>query len=134
MENNINKFIGSGITFPIELSENGRPIIVKDINLIKKSIIHILSWPYRTRFFNAGFGSRIEELIEEPDDNVSISLLRHFILESIVQWEKRIELYPEGIKIISSDHEKINVSITFKIRNTKIEETFIYPFYKEIKY
>ena len=94
----ITKFIGSGIIFPIELNAYGRPDTVNDIRLIRSSILNIINWPTRIRFFNERYGCRIEECLEEPDDSISISLIKHFIAESLSIWEKRIELLPSDIK------------------------------------
>jgi len=47
-----NKFIGSGIIFPIILNQYGRPDIISDKELIKASINMILKWRIRTRYFN----------------------------------------------------------------------------------
>lgn len=129
-----NKFIGAGIIFPIEIDSNGRTKIVNDISLINTSISNIINWPKRHRFFNEAYGCRIEELLEEPDDSVSRSLLKHFIVESISTWEKRVEISSSGISILDSIPGAINISVTYRLRSTKIEETFIFPFYKEIKY
>ena len=130
----INKFIGSGIVFPIEIDSNGRIPVVTNISLINTSISNIINWPKRHRFFNEAYGCRIEELLEEPDDNVSRSLLKHFIVEAISTWEKRVEVNSSGILLLDSNPGAVNISITYRLRNTKIEETFIFPFYKEIKY
>ena len=130
----ITKFIGSGIIFPIELNAYGRPDTVNDIRLIRSSILNIINWPTRIRFFNERYGCRIEECLEEPDDSISRSLVKHFIVESIQEWEKRVELYSSGIKVLESTPTVVNFQITYTIRNTKLEETFIYPFYKDITY
>lgn len=127
-----NKFIGSGMVFPITLNTEGRPNIVKDTTLIQSSIKIILNWAVRTRFFNELFGSRIEEVLEEPDDSVSQSLLKFFIQESLGRWEKRIVI--NNIEISNSEPSKIDARLFYNIRNTKIEETLIFPFYKNIKY
>lgn len=125
-----NKFIGSGITFPIELNEFGRPNWVNDIRLIESSIKMILYWPQNTRFFNENFGARIPELIEEPNDGVARSLLNTFVKESLEKHEKRIIV--TKVTIISYDDTKVNISLSYTVRNTKIEETFIFPYYKNI--
>ncbi len=127
-----NKFIGSGIIFPIEIGNNGRPEIISDITLIRSSVKIILAWVLGTRYFNEAFGSRIEELIEEPDDSVSKSLLRHFITESLNKWEKRIVI--KGVQLTNAGVGKIDVMIYYSIRNSKIEDTMIYPFYNQIQY
>lgn len=127
-----NKFIGSGMVFPITLNADGRPNIVNDLTLIQSSIKVILNWSIRTRFFNELFGSRIDELLEEPDDSISHSLLKFFIQESIGRWEKRVII--TNIELHNREASRIDARLFYNIRNTKIEETMVFPFYKNIKY
>lgn len=129
-----NKFVGSGIVFPIILNSEGRPDIVTNIPLLNNSIITILSWPYSQRFFNEMFGSRISELLEEPNDEVTKTLLSHFVVDALTQWERRIVINNSGVKIFSYNRERVDIQITYRINSTKVEETFIFPFYKEIIY
>jgi len=126
-----NKFIGSGIIFPITLNASGRPDFVNDVRLLNSSIKNILYWPKNHRFFNENFGSRIEELIEEPNDGVSFSLLRTFIAEALADYEKRIIV--KSVSIQSYDYTKVNVKVTYSIRTTKLEETLIFPYYKNLQ-
>lgn len=123
-----NKFIGSGIVFPIALNANGRPDFTNNIDLIISSIKMILFWPVNQRSFNERFGSRIEELIEEPNDGVAKSLLKIFINEALYQYEKRVVV--NSVKVVSYDLVKVNIELSISIRNTRIEETFIFPYYK----
>lgn len=129
----VKKFIGSGITFPLQI-KNGKVITKSDFTLIRSSIGIILNWHIGTRFYNERFGSRVWECLEEPNDNVVKSLLTFFIIETLNIWEKRIELRNNSIIYTKVNHDKINIKITYRLRNSNIEETFIYPFYKEIKY
>ena len=129
----IRKFIGGGITFPLQIV-NGKVLIKSDFSLIRSSIGIILNWQIGTRFYNESFGSRIWECLEEPNDNVIKSLLSHFIIESLTTWEKRIELRNGSITYTKVNHDKINIALTYRLRNSNIEETYIYPFYKEIIY
>ena len=128
------KFIGSGLVFPIVLdSITTTPIIRDDFELIRSSIGIILNWPDRDRFFNEEFGSRVFELLEEPDNNVARALLSTFIKEALEKWERRIL-----VKSLSFDipqgNASMTVSIVYQVKNTKLEDTFIYPFYSELKY
>jgi phage baseplate assembly protein W len=125
-----NKFIGSGITFPIQLNADGRPDFVNDMSLIISSIKTILYWPIYTRFFNENFGCRLEELIDEPHDGIAKSLLRTFIEESLYRYEKRINV--NSVKVTSHDLYTVYVEIKITLRNSKIEETFIFPYYKNL--
>lgn len=129
-----NKFIGSGLVFPIILDTIKKsPIVHNDIELIRSSIANILNWPKRMRFYNEEFGCRIEELLEEPDDNVTRVLIKNFISEALNKWERRIRV--KEIKVNKTFYDgRTDVSINYEIRNTKIEETIIYPFYTELIY
>lgn len=129
-----NKFIGSGIVFPLELDSSGKVVIYDDNKLIMMSIMAIINWPQGHRFFNEQYGCRLHELLEEPNDNITYTLLKHFITQSIYRWEKRVTTNNSQIKVVRRDHEKIDISITYTINSTKQEETFIFPFYKEIIY
>ena len=129
----IKKFIGSGITFPLQI-EKGSVVVKSDFSLIRSSIGIILNWQIGTRFYNERFGSRIWECLEEPNDNVVKALLSHFIIESLTLWEKRIELKNNSLIYTKVSHDKINITLTYRLKNSNIEETYIYPFYKEIIY
>lgn len=129
-----NKFIGAGVIFPLQLDDGGRLVISNTIELVNTSIKNILNWPERNRFFNEAYGCRIWELLEEPDDSLTKSLAKQFIVDSIEKWEKRVELVNSNITVLNSSETVINLSITYKLRSTKVEETFVFPFYKEINY
>lgn len=128
----INKFIGSGIIFPLVINSEGRVDIVNDNSLIEASIKNILYWPKETRCFNRKYGCRIEEILEEPDDSIGISLVRLFIFEALDKNEKRIIL--KDVETIDSTSTKVNIRLTYIMRNTRLEETMIFPFYKEINF
>lgn len=130
----INKFIGSGIVFPLELDSSGKVVVYNDNNLIMYSIMSIINWPQTHRFFNENYGSRLNELLEEPNDNITYTLLKHFITDAITKWEKRVTTNNSNIKIVRHTTDKIDISVTYTINSTKQEETFIFPFYKEIIY
>jgi len=128
----INRFIGSGIVFPFVVNSDGRLDIVNDNKLIEASIKNILYWPKEHRFFNLKYGCRIEEVLEEPNDNIGSTLARHFIFEAIERWDKRIQL--TDIKILDSTPKLVNIQLTYIMRSTRIEETMIFPFYKNLTF
>ncbi len=123
--------LGKGIVFPFVLV-NGRIVISKDVELIRASIVSILSWPYNTRYFNNIYGSKVKELLEEPNDTILLGLVKHFIVEAITKWETRITLL-EPPDIFQEDHS-IMLRIKYKIIKTAQEDSFVFPFYKSPKY
>lgn len=126
------KFIGQGITFPIKLNSQGRPDIETGVELIRSSLKIILKWPYATRFFLGEFGARLEELLEEPNDTIIKSLVRHFVIDSISKFETRIELLE--VSIINPTATSLSIKLRYKILSSQSEDTFIFPFYPKIKY
>lgn len=129
MSNKLVNFIGQGITFPITINEFGRPNIESNTEIIISSIKNILYWDINQRWFNEEFGSRIERILEEPNDVISEALLEHFIEESLMKWEKRITV--KQINILRKP-EGVDVRLTFIINTTNNIETYIFPFYNYI--
>jgi len=127
----IQDFIGKGIIFPIELVK-GKPPLQTGFPLIRSSISVILGWLYGTRFMLGEFGSRLKELIEEPNDDVLKTIVEQFVIEAIVKWETRIEQTRASVLRVTL--EKVEVQIDYKVVNSQREDSFIYPFYKNIVY
>ncbi len=75
-------------------------IIKKDIELINESISRILetkAWnPSDStggeRFMELDFGSRLSEIPFEPNDPITMSLLKQYINEALRKWEPRITI------------------------------------------
>jgi len=127
----IQNFIGTGLTFPIKLI-NGRGVLVTGFDLIKSSLYMILSWPFGNRYFLGEFGSRLEDLLEEPNDEVLKDLLETFIIDAITQWEKRVEVM--SVDITNSSPTSLNVNLTYRIINSQLVDNFVFPFYRQIIY
>jgi hypothetical protein len=125
----VQDFIGKGITLPLQL-EGGKTPLKSGFDLIRASIVMVLSWPYATRFFIKQFGSRLEELLEEPNDDVLFSLVETFVIDSLKEWEPRVEL--TGLEITRNDLGGIKLLITYRVLSIQQEDTFIFPFYTQI--
>lgn len=131
---NTDKFLGSGLAFPLRLDDSGKVVISKNVELIQSSIYNIINWPYKHRYFLEEYGCRIEELLEEPNDSISYNLARRYMVDALNTWEKRIETVPSNITVEKITDEAIYLRLHYTIIATKKEETFIFPFYKQINY
>lgn len=125
----IQDFIGKSITFPFKL-ENGRVPLESGFELIRSSIRIILGWPYGERFFLGEYGSKIDSILEEQNDQILYNLLSTFVIDAIGEWEKRIDLI--DVIIEESTDTKIKVRIYYKVINSQREDNFVYPFYRQI--
>lgn len=131
----IANYIGMGITFPLTL-ENGRPPIKTGFDLIRSSIIMITQWPYGTKFFNGDFGSRMEDLLQEPADRITEGLVYSYIVDTIAKWEPRVELLNANVTLDEIDNAggKFLVSLSYLLKNTQKSDNFVFPYFTDIKH
>jgi phage baseplate assembly protein W len=125
----INKFIGTGISFPIIL-QGGKPVISSGSELISSSIKIILSWTVGTRLMNSSFGSLVDDLIEEPNDSFIRGLLEELIFDSLSTFEKRITVL--DINVSKIENEKLEVFVLYRIKGSRIEDSLTFPYYKTL--
>lgn len=125
-------YVGKGLTFPIELDSKGSPVLKTGFELINSSIKIILSWPFLQRIFLSEFGSRLEDLLEEPNDELMKSLVKNFVYEALTKWETRIDILEVDTK--RTKPESLEIGIRYRVRATGLENIFTFPFYKEIIY
>lgn len=139
VQNTVNKnmleVIGNGIDFPFRFNHSSQVGSVEESNAgerIKDSIHIILATRIAERPFNLEFGSRLPELVFEPNDEILKKLLIHYTVEALRRWEKRIEVV--NVYIIEdyySDRNTLGVQIEYLIRNSHVEGSYVYPFVRE---
>jgi uncharacterized protein len=120
------QYFTSGLPFPLSLT-SGKADIMTGVSLVKSSIKIILAWPLFTRIFQDGFGSRIFDTIEEPNDDVLLDLCRGFIVEALNKWERRIELL--SVEIYRDSEISIKAEVVYKIREVNLEDSINYTIY-----
>ena len=130
IDNILEDFIGSGVTYPIELDSRGCVSISTGFKLIESSIKICTAWPLGQRFFLAEFGSQITRILEEPNDTILKHLLSTFFKDAVEKWEKRVEEVIVTFQDLS--YTKITVKVDYRVINTPRTETFIFPFYRNI--
>lgn len=123
-------YLGKGLSYPTKLV-GGSWVHSESKELVEQSITTILNTPTGTKFFLPEFGSRLKELIFEPNDDVLEDLLSTFIYEAIRDWEKRVEY------VSTSFTRGVDVTyclITYRILASNEVDSFVYPFYRTLKY
>jgi phage baseplate assembly protein W len=117
----------------LEVSQFGGLNLADDVGLIQQSIYSILDTPRGSRFMLREYGSDLHSLIFEPSDEVLMAMLEEFIIEALEKWESRIRIIDVGFDF---DYEKgaVNCQISARILLSNQIESFVYPFYRELKY
>lgn len=132
IDSTADKFIGKGLIFPIQLNSSGRAEVKGGKELLESSLRNILAFVLGTRFFLGEFGTKLEILLQEPNDLITQNLLKDFTVGVIAKWEKRLEVV--NIDLESRSDVELHIRITYRIVGTKLEDTFIYPYYSQLIY
>lgn len=88
-------FLGKGLRFPFAFARRSGGAQVSTVTStdhahIHESILQILGTRPGERFMNPEFGAHIRDLVFEPNDSVLKGLLRHYIIDAIERFEKRV--------------------------------------------
>lgn len=132
---NLLEVIGQGIAFPFQFTVAKQIGTIRQSNAgerIADSIHIILSTRIGERPFNPEFGSRLPELVFEPNDEILRRLLLFYTSEALKRWERRIEI----LRVVlldnyNDDRNTIGVQIEYTIRNSHIRGSYVYPFVRE---
>lgn len=121
-------YLGTAMRKPVALI-NGAGMVVSGSIVIEQSIIDILSTPKNSRFFLREYGSRLHELLYEPNDDILHSMMRLFIFEAIRDWEGRAKFINVEF---DTDGAKTDCQIWYRELSSNEIKSFIYPFYREL--
>lgn len=127
------KYLGQGLKFPFEVDPYGRIALQNDIELVKQSLDILFREPLATEFFREHYGSQVREVLFEPNDAIARGLLDYFIVDAIQKWENRIQLVDIKYDQPPQTPSLIMCTIFFIIRQSSQIDSFIFPFYRELK-
>lgn len=109
--------IGIGAIFPIELDENdqgqtGWYPVYGDSKLIEENIKALLIYEIGQRLRQEDFGTRLIEVLEEPNTSALSFLIREYIMQALNKYESRVLI----TKISSTRlNQKLHILLEFKI-------------------
>lgn len=131
-------FLGKGLRFPFAFQKRSGGAQVSTVTSmdhahIHESILQILGTRPGERFMNPEFGSRLKDLVFEPNDSVLKGLIRHYVIDAIQQWEKRV--YVTDVTFDDSpetvDANTIPVRISYRVIDTQVSGNLVWPFCRE---
>jgi uncharacterized protein len=131
-------FLGKGLRFPFAFAKRSGGAQVSTVTSmdhahIHESILQILGTRPGERFMNPEFGSHLRDLIFEPNDRVLRGLLRHYVIDAIESWEKRV--YVKDVAFDESpettDANTLLVRISYRVIDTQVDGNLVWPFCRE---
>ncbi|NLN74989.1 MAG: GPW/gp25 family protein [Armatimonadetes bacterium] len=131
-------FLGKGLRFPFAFQKRSGGAQVSTITStdhahIHESILQILGTRPGERFMNPEFGSHMRDLVFEPNGSVLRGLLRHYIIDDVERWEKRV--YVTDVSFDESpeavDGNTLYIRISYRVIDTQVEGNLVWPFCRE---
>lgn len=99
------------------------------IEHVKESIQQILGTPIGSRVMRRDFGSRLHQVVFEPNDATIDTLVEHYVREAIERWEKRVVVGPVTVVHSERHQGRVEIGIQFRIIRTNVAGNMVYPFY-----
>jgi len=121
--------LGTGLAFPIQTNPRGEIQLVSSDLDITQSIRIILGTHPGERVMRPTFGCRVHEMMFEPRDATTMSLIKKYVDEALQLWEPRIQVF--AINTQSSDEQDgaIFVEIEYQVKATHDTRSIVYPFF-----
>jgi phage baseplate assembly protein W len=131
-------FLGKGLKFPFRFRQRSGGAQVSSATSLEhehihESILQILGTRPGERFMRPEFGSRLKDLIFEPNDEVLKGLIRHYVIDAVKRWEKRVVITDVSFDDSSQniDRHILPVRISYRVIQSQVEGNLVYPFHRE---
>ena len=124
-----NPLIGIGWRFPILPDETGSLAYAGDDANVEQSLKILLLTDLRERVMRADFGCEAPSLVFAPGSVQYLGLLETTVREAIRDWEPRVETQSVSSEVDPEDETRVNVSISYLVRQTNTRNNLVFPFY-----
>lgn len=128
-------FLGKGLKCPFRFHSvsGGTDVstaMSREHEHIRESILQILGTRPSERFMNPEFGSRLNDLVFEQNEEVLKGLIRHYMIDAIKKWEKRIVIKSVTFNDAPQDIDRnlLLVRISYQLIQGQLEGSLVYPF------
>lgn len=133
-----NGHASKGLSFPFRFNRrSGGPQLLSSAlemhQKVRESIFQILNTRIGERLMRPDFGSRLHELVFEPNDTVLHGLIRYYVIDAIKRWEKRVMVNDVTIDPgpDKTDKKTLLVNIVYQLVNGQSAGLLIYPLHRE---
>ena len=114
-----------GITLPIQIGNTAFNQAFTSYEQVKSNIKNLLLTKKLERIMNPGFGSGLQELLFEQNDEVLISDIEEAINDAVEKLLTYVSIEDVNVRATNQqkDRNEIYVSITFRMRNSPTLES-----------
>ena len=80
------------------------------------SICNILLTPFNTRIHLLDFGSRLPELVFEPNDDILRNMALVYVRDALAKWEPRVNVIDVSVNRDIYVEGRLHVTVTYSVR------------------
>lgn len=117
------------ITYYIDISKIGKDFtgkrdiaILTDEQALLESVVNILSTEPGERVMNPEFGCPLDQYLFEPIDNITTTIMRKTIRDSIIRFESRVENLNVSV-VGNEDENSYEITIVFNMKTSSNTQT-----------
>ena len=123
------EFLGQGWAFPLQFNPRGQIALAAGERDIEQAIRLILSTMPGERVMRPNFGCRAWELVFDPINSETTSLMGHYVTQALRFWEPRIEMGKVEVFRDTADDGVLLVEIQYTVKATHDPRSIVYPFF-----
>jgi phage baseplate assembly protein W len=123
------EYLGRGLAFPLQVSARGALALTGPEQDIQQAIGIILSTRPGERVMRPDFGCRVHELLFEPVDASTETLIRQYVVEALAMWEPRIDVEAVSVYVDDESDGALLIEIEYLIKATHDRRSIVYPFF-----
>lgn len=124
-------FLGKGWSFPPAFNRSLQTVEMTEKNEdIERSLQILLTTTVGERVMQPKYGCNMEELLFEPLDTTTKSLIKDKIKVAILYFEPRIDVQRIEINSQNELEGELLIEIDYIIRATNSRFNFVFPYYK----
>jgi phage baseplate assembly protein W len=121
--------VGTGWSFPLQISPQGGLNVTNEQNELKQSISIILMTAPGERLMYPTFGCRLNELCFMPRNKQTLTLVQTYIKEALQKWETRITVLDVQTAYGYNFYDAIYITISYEVKATHDKEQAQFIFY-----
>jgi uncharacterized protein len=123
------EYLGQGLTFPLQISQQGGIALSSGPNDIEQAIRIIVGTSPGERVMRPTFGCRIHELMFASNNATTHGLVAYYVEKALEQWEPRIEVHGVTVLMDPAQDGVLLITIDYRPKDAHDERSIVYPFY-----
>jgi phage baseplate assembly protein W len=128
-QNRRRDFLGVGWKFPLQVTPQGGIAQSGYEQRVEESIYLILGTARGERVMLPQFGCGIHDLVFEPNNSLTRSLVVNRVRESLVRYEPRIDVLEVEVETTPEQENLMLIRVSYRIRANNALNNLVYPFY-----